>query len=157
MIETIINSEAFLIVISGVLIFVFQKLSSELWISPTIEFKKCLGKLEALLIRYEFLSGYEYGTNNGANNHDVDYFRQELRSLTSELISTFVALPSLEKLWLRIRRIDVNNTKPQLLLLSQVISTKEDIIKEKPKAKEAIKKIRNLLKFKPFKIDYSKI
>ena len=45
MIETILNSEAFLIVISGVAIFTLQNLISQLWILPLVEFKKCLAKI----------------------------------------------------------------------------------------------------------------
>jgi len=54
MTETIINSEAFLIVISGVLIFTIQNLVLKLWILPIVDFKKCLAKIETLLSRYSF-------------------------------------------------------------------------------------------------------
>ncbi len=54
MIETIINSKVFLIVISGVLIFTIQNLVLKLWISPIVDFKKCLAKIETLLNRYVF-------------------------------------------------------------------------------------------------------
>jgi len=54
MIEIITNSEAFLIIISGVLIFTIQNLVLRLWISPIVDFKKCLAKIETLLNRYAF-------------------------------------------------------------------------------------------------------
>ncbi|MDP3726416.1 MAG: hypothetical protein Q8R36_04440 [bacterium] len=155
--NTIITSEAFLIVISGVLIFTAQKLISELWIAPIIAFKKCLAKLETLLIRYEFLCGYEYGSNNSANDADVDYFRQELKSIVSELIGTFSALPFFEKWMLLIRRVNIQQTKPELLILSARISTKKDVMEEIPRSERAIANIRTYLKFKVFKIDYSKV
>ena len=71
MIDTIITSEAFLIVISGVVIFTLQNLISQLWISPIVEFKKCLAKIETLLTRYAFLCDFEYGSNNGMMEEGV--------------------------------------------------------------------------------------
>ncbi len=156
-INTIITSEAFLIVISGVLIFTIQRLISELWIAPIIAFKKCLAKLETLLIRYEFLCGYEYGSNNGPANDDVDYFRQELKNIASELVGTFNALPFFEKWMLRIRGVNVQQTKPELLILSARISIRKDVMEVIPRSEKAIANIRTYLKFKAFKIDYSKI
>lgn len=155
--NTIITSEAFLIVISGVLIFTAQKLISELWIAPIITFKKCLAKLETLLILYEFLCGYEYGSNNGANDADVDYFRQELKNIVTELVGTFNVLPLFEKWILWVRRVNVQQVKPELRILFARISTREDVMEEIPRSKKAIANIRTYLKFKAFKIDYSKI
>ena len=76
MIENIINGDLFLIVFSGVVIFVAQRLISDLWITPNIEFEKCLGKIDTLLIKYEFLCGYEFGSNDGANDEDVRFFKK---------------------------------------------------------------------------------
>ena len=158
MIETIITSEPFLIVFSGVVIFVAQRLISDLWVSPNIEFQKCMGRIDTLLIRYEFLSGYVYGSNDGANDDDVNFFREETRDVVMDLVGKFRALFFIERLWLEyVRGININDTKPLLLLLSQKISTKKDIGKEVPDANIIIEKIRENLKFKPFKIDYEKI
>lgn len=158
MIETITNMAAFQIVLSGVLIFTAQRLISDLWISPNIEFQKCLGKIDALLIRYEFLCGYEQGSNNGANDEDVKFFKQELKSVVMDLVGKFRSLFFLERLWLTYaRKINVNQAKPLLLYLSQIVSTKKDVTEVESKAKKAIEDIRLNLKFKAFKIDYGKI
>lgn len=157
LIDTVTTSEPFLIVVSGVIIFVAQKLISELWISPVISFRKCMGKIETLLIRYEFLCGYEYGSNGGANDVDVNYFRQELRDIVTELVGAFTALPFFEKWVLRLKGINIYQTKPELFILSTTISTKKDVIKETPRSEKAIANIRTYLKFKEFKVDYGKI
>ena len=110
------------------------------------------------MIRYEFLCGYEFGSNNGANDADVTYFRAQLRSLTSEMVINFRSLFFLERFWaVRILGIDINQTKPQLLLLSQIVSSAKDTRGENSRAQELIKGIQNNLRLKPFKIDYSKI
>src|SRR3989344_4713346 len=114
MIETILNSEAFLIVISGVVIFTLQNLISQLWISPIVELKKCLARIETLLTRYAFLCGFEYDTNGGIMNNDIEYFRRELKNLTSEMIGAYNILPKIEKWWLRKRyRIDIIKAKTE--------------------------------------------
>src|SRR3990167_11475015 len=100
MIETIINSEAFLIVISGVVIFTLQNLVSQLWISPIVEFRKCLARIETLLTRYAFLCGFEYGSNGGMMDAEIEYFRRELKNITSEILGVYSILPKLEKWWL---------------------------------------------------------
>lgn len=158
MIETFTNNEIFLIVFSGVVIFTAQRLISDLWISPNIEFQKCMGKIDTLLIRYEFLCDYEHGSNGGANDDDVKFFKQELKNATTELIGGFNALFFAEKWWLKsARRINIHQTKPELLILSNVVSTRKDIYKEDPLSKKAIKRIRKYLKFKPFIVDYEEV
>lgn len=157
MIEIVTNSEAFLIVFSGVLIFTVQKLISDLWIAPNIEFQKCMGKIDTLLIRYEFLCGYEYGSNGGANDDDVNFFRKEIRDAVMDLVGKFRALLFIERLWLEWRGVNINQAKPQLLRLSQIISTKKDVEKVVPDAKVKIEEIRKNLKFRPFEINYEKL
>lgn len=158
MTETIINSEALLIIFSGVVIFTAQRLISDLWISPHLEFKKSMGRIDVLLIRYEFLSDHEYGSSGGGNDEDIVFFRQEIRNTVVDLVGKFRALFFIERWWLEyIRRININQTKPQLLYLSQIISTNKDVIREVPDAKKLIEGIRGNLKFEPFEIDYEKI
>lgn len=148
MLETILNSEAFLIVISGVLIFVIQNLILQLWVMPITEFKKCSAKVETLLTRYAFLSGFEYGSNNGLMDKDIEYFRKELKNLTSEIIGAYNMLPGLEKWWLKkVHGVNIIKAKTEILTLSAVVSTKDDVLKEVPRAKSAIKEIPKHLNF----------
>lgn len=146
MIDTIVNSEAFLIVISGVVIFVAQNLISQLWISPIVEFKKCLAKIETLLTRYAFLARFEHGSNNGMMDKDIEYFRNELKNLTSEMIGAYSILPKLEKLWLKKwSGVDILKAKTEMLTLSAVVSTRNDVMSVKPRAEIAIESIPKYL------------
>lgn len=152
MIDTIINSEAFLIVISGVVIFTLQNLISQLWIYPLVEFKKCLARIEALLTRYAFLCCFEYGTNNRIMDSEIEYFRRELKNLTSEMLGAHSILPKLEKWWLKKRYgIDIIKAKTEMLTLSAVVSTRNDALKTKPRAEVAIENIPKYLNFSQIK------
>lgn len=131
--NTITNSEAFLIVISGVLIFSFQKLFSQLWIAPVVDFKKCLSKIESSMNRWDFLYKYAEGTNNSIGSDELSMderirlFRKELNNLTFKLISTYNALPILERFWIKtVRRINVQNAKSSILILSTCIAKDGD-------------------------------
>ncbi|KKU81691.1 MAG: hypothetical protein UY07_C0011G0011 [Parcubacteria group bacterium GW2011_GWA1_47_8] len=152
MIETIINSEAFLIVISGVLIFIFQNLISQLWISPIVEFKKCMSKIDTLLARWGFLYKFEYGKSqslsspNGTMDEAIENFRKEIGNFATELIGAYNSLPLLEKLWLRVRGIDVKSAKPALLTLSVSISAEDDWKTGASKAKSEMDKIYKYLR-----------
>ena len=148
MLKTIINSEALLIIISGVLIFTFQKLASQLWISPVVDFKKCLAKIETLLNRYAFLCRFEYGTNNGMMDSDIEYFREELKNITSEMLGDYYVLPYPMKIWFKkIRNIDIHKAKSEILTLSAVISTNKNVLKEKSRAEISIENIPKYLNF----------
>ena len=150
--ETIINSEAFLIVISGVLIFISQKLASQLWISPVVDFKKCLAKIETLLNRYAFLCKYEYSSND-SNDSEVEYFRKELRDMVSEMLGCYYILPYLERFWLKnIRKIDIHKAKSEMFILSSFVSTRKDVLKDKAQAKTSVEKISKYLNFSQIKI-----
>lgn len=152
MFETILNSEAFLIVISGVLIFTTQNLVSQLWILPIVDFQKCLAKIETLLTRYAFLSCFEYGSNNGIMDKDIEYFRGELKNLTSDMVGTYNMLPKLEKWWFKkLHGIDIIKAKTEMLTLSAIVSTKKDLQKENPRAEDAIKNIPEYLNFPEIK------
>ncbi len=152
MINTIVNSEAFLIVISGVVIFTLQNLISQLWISPIVEFKKCLARIETLLTRYAFLSTYEQDSNNGMMDNDIEHFRRELKNLTSEMIGSYNILPKLEKWWFKkMYRVDIIKAKTEMLTLSAVVSTKSDLLKEKSRAEVAIENIPKYLNFPEIK------
>ena len=153
MIETIISSEVFLIVISGVLIFTIQNLVLKLWILPIIDFKKCLAKIETLLNRYAFLYAAEYGTNNGAMDSEIEYFRKELRNIISEMLGDYYVLPNLyRKIWLR--KIDIHKAKSEMFTLSNFISTHRDVLKEKTQAEISIEKILEYLNFSQIKYKY---
>ena len=146
MIETILNSEAFLIVISGVIIFALQNIVSQLWISPIVEFKKCLARIEALLTRYAFLSDHVQGSNNGMMDNDIEHFRKELKNLVSEMLCTYSVLPEPEKWWLKnIKKINIIKAKTEILTLSAVVSTEKDVMKEKSRAETAIENIPKYL------------
>lgn len=152
MINTIINSEAFLIVVSGVIIFTLQNLISQLWVSPIVEFKRCLARIETLLTRYAFLCDFEYGTNGGMMNDDIEHFRRELKNLTSEMIGTYSILPKPEKWWLkRWYGINIIKAKMEMLTLSAVVSTPKDVLKEKPRAEIAVENILKYLNFPKIK------
>ena len=158
MIEAIIktiNTEVFSVVISGVLIFTFQKLVSQLWISPIVDFKKCLAKIETLLNRYAFLCSYEYGGND-ATDSEVEYFRKELRDIISEMLGTYYVLPCLyRKIWLG--RIDIHKAKSEMFIVSGLISTYRDVRKEKIQAEISIEKISKYLNFSQVKYKYEDI
>lgn len=146
MIETILNSEAFLIVISGVVIFALQNIVSQLWISPIVEFKKCLARIEALLTRYAFLSAHEQDPNHGMMDNDIEHFRKELKNMVSEMLCTHNVLPKPAKWWLKnIKKINIIKAKTEMLTLSAVVSTKRDAMKEKSRAETAIENIPKYL------------
>ena len=152
MIETILNSEAFLIVISGVVIFTLQNLISQLWILPLVEFKKCLAKIETLLIRYAFLCDFEYNSNGGLMDAEIEYFRKELKNLASEMLGAYNILPGPERWWFKnIKKINILKTKTEILTLSAVVSTKKDVAKVKPRAEIAIENIPKYLNFSEIK------
>lgn len=151
--NTIINSEAFLIVISGVLIFAFQKLLSQLWIAPTVDFKKCLSRIESSLNRWDFLYIYTEGKNNliGSDGISMDerikIFRKELNDLAFNLISTYNALPIAERFWIKtVRRINIKDAKHSILTLSTNIAREGDWKTSGSKAKSEIKNLYKHLK-----------
>ena len=148
----LLKSEAFLIVISGVLIFTIQNLISQLWIFPIIEFKKCVAKIETLLTRYAFLSMFEFGSNSEIIDRDIEYFRVELKNLTSEIIGVYNMLPKLEKWWLKKRySIDTIKVKTEILILSSVVGIKDDLKKDKSRSEIAIENISKYLNFPEIK------
>ena len=156
--ETVLNSEAFLIIISGVVIFALQNLISQLWISPIVEFRKCSAKIETLLTRYAFLCDFEYNSNNGSVDSDIEYFRRELKNLVAEMLGTYNILPKIERWWLRKRYgIDILKAKTEMLTLSAVVSTKKDVMKENPRAEIAIKNIPRYLNFSEIKYQMADI
>lgn len=142
----ILNSEAFLIVISGVVIFTLQNLISQLWILPLVEFKKSLAKIETLLIRYAFLCDFTYNSNGGLMDVEIEHFRRELKNLASEIIGAYNILPGAEKWWFeKIKKVNILKAKTELLTLSAVVSTEKDVAKEKPRAEIAIENIPRCL------------
>ena len=155
MIETIINSEAFLIVISGVLIFALQNLISQLWISPAIDFRKCLSKIETSLARWSFLHRFEYKKNNlasaeGTMDQVIENFKKEISNLVTELIGSYNLLPAPEKWYLNIKGVDINKAKQSLLALSVLVASKGDWNTGDSKAKGEMNKIYTYLKFKKY-------
>ncbi|MCR4275734.1 MAG: hypothetical protein NUV83_03250 [Candidatus Wolfebacteria bacterium] len=152
MINMIINSEAFLIVISGVVIFTLQNLISQLWILPLVEFKKCLAKIETLLTRYAFLCNFKYNSNGGLMDAEIEYFRKELKNLVAEMLGTYNILPGFERWWFKkIKKINILKAKTEILTLSAVVSTKNDVAKERPRAEIAIENIPKYLNFTEIK------
>lgn len=151
---SVLNNPIFLTVISGVLIFAIQKLISELWIAPIIEFRKCLAKIETSMNRWDFLSKYTYKKSNlvsasGTMDEAIENFRKELNSLTTELVGSYNSLPFLGKLWLqKVRRINISEAKPALLTLSVTISSEGDWSTGESKAEKEIDNIYKYLKFK---------
>lgn len=149
----ILNNPIFLTVISGVLIFAIQKLISELWVVPIVEFRKCLAKIETSMDRWGFLYKYTYKNNNlvnadGAMDEAIENFRRELSYLTTELVGSYNSLPFLEKLWLKkVRMINISEAKPALLALSAVISSEGDWKTGESKAEKEIAKVYKYLRF----------
>ena len=133
LINKLVTSEVSLIVISGVLIFSFQKLVSQLWISPVIDFKKCLSKIESLMNRWDFLYKYTEGKNNYVGSDGllmderIKLFRKELSELVFELVMTYNLLPALEKLWIRyVYRLNIKSAKSSMLILSTSVAKESD-------------------------------
>jgi len=136
----------------GVVIFTLQNLVSQLWIIPIVEFKKCIAKLETLLTRYAFLCDFEYGSNGGLMDSEIEHFRRELKNITSEILGAHSILPKLGKWWLKkLYGIDIIKAKTEILILSAVVSTKRDIEKEKPRSETAIENIPKYLNFPEIK------
>ena len=153
MIEIIIGSEVFLIVISGVLIFTIQNLVLKLWILPIVDFKKCLAKIETLLSRYAFLYAHEHGTNNGIMDSEIEYFLKELRDIISKMLGDYYVLPNFyRKIWLR--KIYIHKAKSEMFVLSNVVSTHKDVLKEKTQTEISIEKISKYLNFSQIKYKY---
>ena len=85
-------------------------------------------------------------------DNDIEYFRKELKNLTSEMIGTYSMLPSLEKWCLKKRYgVDIIKAKTEMLTLSAVVSTQKDIMKEKSRAEMAIENIPKFLNFPEIK------
>ncbi len=128
----ILNNEVFLIVISGVFIFALQKLVSDIWINPNIDFNKSLTRIETLLIKSKSLYRWTYKKNNLVSSSglpmdsDIENLRKEINIATWELISTYNSLFFAEKLWLKLIGISVNKARPSLMTLSITVCSEND-------------------------------
>ncbi|MDZ4260556.1 MAG: hypothetical protein U1A25_02725 [Candidatus Sungbacteria bacterium] len=147
-----LKNSIFLTVISGVLIFATQKIISELYIAPIIDFKKCLAKIETSMVRWSFLYKFEYKNNglvgaNGTMDEAIENFRKELNNLATELLGAYSSLPFLEKKWLQIKGIDISEAKSALLGLSVTIGSKGDWNTEESKAEKEIDRVYKYLRF----------
>jgi hypothetical protein len=152
----VFKSDVFIIVISGVVIFAAQKLISEIWISPNLEFQRCLAKIETLMSRAYSLYKFEYKNNNMISSAgapmdvEIENIRKELNIATYELIGAHSMLFMPEKWWLKIRGIDVRKAKSALLTLSVIICSKGDWSTAESKAEKEMKKVYKYLKFGKF-------
>lgn len=151
-IKTTVNSEAFLIVVSGVAIFVLQKMVSQLWISTIVDFKKCLGEIEALIIRfgslYAFTEGSPLTNAFGSIDAEIQSVRKQLYDVATKLISAYCSLPSVERWFYHIQRFRVYEAKSSLLTLSVSLCSKKDWETGESQAKKEMEKVCKYLKFK---------
>jgi hypothetical protein len=84
---------------------------------------------------------------------EIEYFRKELKNLTSELIGAYNILPGFEKWRFKnIKKINIIKAKSEILTLSAVVSTKKDVAKVKPRAEIAIENIPKYFSAKNIKI-----
>jgi len=142
----ILSSEAFLIVISGVVIFSVQKIISELWIRPLVRFFEVRGKLEVLILRYSYLSQVSLGVSDRTDS-EIFIFKDSLRELAGELIAYYNTLPFLEKFWIeKVKRIKVKDSKKSLIQLSNIVATPSDVNKPVTLASEVIDRVKIQLK-----------
>ena len=128
----IVNSEVFIIVISGVVIFAFQKLISDIWINPNLDFSKSLSKIETLLVKSRGMYRYTYKKNNSVSSsgltmdEEIENLRKEINMATWQLISSYHSLFFAEKLWLKLLRVDIDKARPSLMTLSVTICSEND-------------------------------
>jgi hypothetical protein len=145
-IVNIFNSEPFLIVLSGVVIFTAQKIISELWIKPLVKFLETRGKLEVLILRYAYLSQVSLGISK-RTDEEIYLFKDTLRELAGELIASYNILPRFEKWWIvNLRNIKVTESSRSIIQLSNLVSTPSDVNRPITLASETIDKIRDLMK-----------
>ncbi|MDD2730698.1 MAG: hypothetical protein PHW33_01075 [Candidatus Portnoybacteria bacterium] len=152
--------EIFLTILGGILIFVIQKLISEIWLYPNFEFQKCLARIETLIIRSYSLYKFEYKNESNKNwtsskgtsmDLEIEGIRKELNVATFELIGAFNILFVLEKWWLKAKGIDACRAKPALLTLSVAICSKGSWSLDANgsfKIEAQMDRVCNLLKFK---------
>jgi len=88
--------ESFLIVISGVLIFILQNLFLELWIKPLNNFRATKSKIEVLILRYGYLTQARLKESEKTDG-EIEFFKDELRNLAGELSANYRNLPKCEQ------------------------------------------------------------
>jgi len=68
------------------------------------------------------------------------------------MLGAYNILPGPEKWWFKnIKKINIIKTKTEILTLSAVVSTKNDVAKERPRAEIAIENISKYLNFPEIK------
>jgi hypothetical protein len=146
-------AETFSIVISGVFIFVIQKIISDIWIAPRIDFQKSLARIEVLVIRANKMFRHTEGEDNNMVtsegipfNQYVKVVRKKINLATFKLIESYNSLFFLDKIWLKIRGRHIHKSIPELLSLSVFISSKKDWKGERAISEEKINNISNYLK-----------
>jgi len=154
--NTISNSEVFVIVMSGVLIFTLQQLISQLWIPPFVKFKECITDIESLMNRWDVLHRFTEGKNTSIDSHGkmddrIKEYRIELNEIATRLVYRYNALSWISKIWYRfVRRFDFKKAKGALLTLSTTVSAKNDYASGKSKSSEEIEKIYSALKISKY-------
>jgi hypothetical protein len=150
------NSEAFLIVFSGVLIYTIQQLISQLWIDPVKEFKQCRAKIETLMNRWDFLHFYTEGKTSALNDAEgsmderIKVYRKELNNVTTELIYSYNSLPLFVKRLYCMWGFDVRKAKTSLLTLSVMVAKEGDWTLTGSKSSDEINKIYAHLKLSKY-------
>jgi hypothetical protein len=150
-----LSNDASLIVLSGIVIFAAQRIISDIWIAPNLEFNKAMTKVERLLMKAEDLHRWTHGKNNSTSStgksmdQEIEDLRRELNVATWELIGAYRSLYFLERWWLGVRGVNVYAAKPSLLALSVLLCAPGDWDKAESKAKQKIDKANHHLKLTP--------
>lgn len=142
----VFESEPFIIVISGVLIFAIQQVLLEFWFKPVKEFKSVISKIEVLILRYEYLTSVTLGLADHLDK-EIWFFKNNLRNLTGELSAQYRNLPTIVKVWMKVvRGLDVMRAKTELISVSNLISSPSDVQKPEPQASKFLSMAKKSLK-----------
>lgn len=142
----VVESEPFIIVISGVLIFAIQQVLLEFWIKPVKEFKSVISKIEVLILRYEYLTSVTLGLADHLDK-EIWFFKNNLRNLTGELSAQYRNLPTIVKVWMKVvRGLDLMRAKKELVSVSNLISSPSDVQKPEPQASKVLAAAKQSLK-----------
>lgn len=142
----VLESEPFIIVISGVLIFAIQQVLLEFWIKPVKEFKSVISKIEVLILRYEYFTSVTLGLTDHLDK-EIWFFKNNLRKLTGELSANYRNLPTLLQIWIKVvRGIDVMKAKKELIGVSNLIASPSDVQKPEPQASKMLTVAKQSLK-----------
>lgn len=141
------------IIIIGLIIFAVQKIISDIWIMPNIEFRRCLAKMETLLLRacdmYKWTEGKGKMISGAGVSFDetVKVLRSDLSNTTWELIGLYNSLYFIDKWWLKLKKVDILKARTHLLSTSVMVYSSNDWKNGESESIKHIKKANEYLGF----------